>query len=147
MEYQSADIRELVEKALTNDQLKDLAFDDFRFVYDNTDGQVRSAKIRSLVDYAERQKKFPELLENIQKLNFKAYQEFETRIFLKGLIQILTSIDFKTIVSTYRLSLPDISLRKIPETVEALVLRVADITGQPEGASQFGTKYKYSREK
>ena len=132
MDYQAADIRELVEKALTTEQLKDLLFDDFRAVYDNTEEKSRADKIRSLVDYAERQGKFPKLLENIQKLNRKVYQEFETRISLKGLIQILTSINFNTVVSIYRLSLPEISHRKIPTTLEYLVKRVADIPGQPD---------------
>lgn len=79
MEYQAADIKELVEKALTNEQLKDLLFKDFPSEYHQTDGQVRGDKIRSLVDYAGRQEEFTKLLENVQKLNPPVYQEFAAR--------------------------------------------------------------------
>ena len=79
MEYQAADIKELVEKALTNEQLKDLLFKNFPSEYHQTDSQVRGDKIRSLVDYAGRQEEFPKLLENVQKLNPPVYQEFAAR--------------------------------------------------------------------
>ena len=137
MEYQASDIRELVEKALTTEQLKDLLFDHFRSVYDNTEGQLRGVKIRDLVDYAEKQGEFDKIKKFVEGHNPSFYKkfetEFETRISLKGLTQLLTSIDFNTVVNAYRLSLPD-SYRKIPETVEALVLRVVDIPSQPDEA-------------
>ncbi|MFN9858327.1 MAG: hypothetical protein ACK556_09495, partial [Pseudanabaena sp.] len=55
MEYQASDIKELVDKALTPEQLNDLLFSLFSSVYSNTEGQLRGVKIRDLVDYAERQ--------------------------------------------------------------------------------------------
>lgn len=82
MEYQASDIRELVEKALTNEQLKDLLFDHFRDVFNNTEDYSRAEKIRKLVDYAERQGGFSTLLENIQKLSPKAYQDFEDKFLI-----------------------------------------------------------------
>ncbi|MFN6066541.1 MAG: hypothetical protein ACK45T_05085, partial [Pseudanabaena sp.] len=80
MDYQASDIRELVDQALTNEQLNDLLFDDFRVVFNNNDGQSRSTKIRNLVDYADRQDEFPKLLRVIQKLNRKAYDKFVLKI-------------------------------------------------------------------
>jgi hypothetical protein len=76
MEYFVA-IRELVEQALIDDQLKNLLFDNFRPVYDNTEGQSRSAKIRDLVDYAQRQYEVHKLLDAVQKCNPKAYEKFQ----------------------------------------------------------------------
>ncbi len=53
--------------------------------------------------------------------------------FLHELIQILTPIDFSsTIVRAYRHSLPKLSTRKIPNKLEALVLRIAEIPGEKD---------------
>ena len=79
MEYQASDIRELVEKALTNEQLKNLLFDQFRDVFNNTEDYSRAEKIRKLVDHDQRQSEFSTLLEHIQKLNPRAYQDFEDK--------------------------------------------------------------------
>jgi len=76
MDYQASDIRELVDQALTNEQLNDLLFDDFRDLFNNNDGQSRSTKILRLVDYADRQDEFPKLLKGIQKRSRKAYEKF-----------------------------------------------------------------------
>jgi hypothetical protein len=136
MEYQASDIKELVDKALTPEQLNDLLFSLFSSVYSNTEGQLRGVKIRDLVDYAERQGEFDKITKFVEKHNPNFYKkfetEFETRISLKGLNQLLTSIDFNTVVKAYRASFPEISHRKIPATLEDLVLRVADTRGQPD---------------
>jgi esterase/lipase superfamily enzyme len=80
MEYQASDIRELVEQGLTTEQLKDLLFDNFRSVYDNTEDQSRAAKIRSLVDYAQRQRAISTLLKAIKKFNPNAYEKFVLKL-------------------------------------------------------------------
>ena len=59
MDYQPSDIKELVEQALTTEKLKDLLFDNFRFVYDDTEHQSRGGKIRNLIDYVERNHEIP----------------------------------------------------------------------------------------
>ena len=93
MDYEPSDIRELVDQALTNEQLNDLLFDDFRGVFNNNDGQSRSTKIRNLVDYADRQDEFPKLLKGIQKLNRKAYEKFVSKI---GIAEEVQPVEVKT---------------------------------------------------
>jgi hypothetical protein len=79
MEYQASDIRELVENALTNEQLKILLFDHFRFVYDNTQGQLQGEKIRQLIEHAEKHGEFDKITKFVEKHNPNFYKKFEAR--------------------------------------------------------------------
>jgi hypothetical protein len=80
MGYDLGEIRELIDKALTDRELADLCFDYFQTVYNDSGGQARSKTIRSLVEYAARQNKIKKLLESIEKLNLNRYLEYKDRI-------------------------------------------------------------------
>jgi small GTP-binding protein len=69
-------IRQLVDKALTDEEIKNLCFDEFPTVYREFDGKNRSQKIRDLVEYADRQGEMNKLLQAIEQLNPNAYNEF-----------------------------------------------------------------------
>ncbi|MFN8747588.1 MAG: hypothetical protein ACK5ZE_07935 [Pseudanabaena sp.] len=79
MEYQVSDIRELVEKALTNEQLNNLLFDDFPFVFNNTQGQLQGVKIRQLIEHAEKHDEFAKITKFVEKHNPNFYKKFEAR--------------------------------------------------------------------
>ncbi len=71
-----AEIRQLIETALTDDELSDLCMDEFPKVFNEfTEGQTKSAKIRSLVDYADRQGELDKLLAAIERINSHAYHK------------------------------------------------------------------------
>ena len=70
-------IRQLVEDALSDDDLSNLCQDEFPKVYGQfTTGQTKSQKIRLLVEYVEHQGKAQNLLIEIGRLNPNAYAEF-----------------------------------------------------------------------
>jgi hypothetical protein len=72
-----AQIRQLVENALSDDDLSNLCQDEFPKVYNQfTTGQTKPQRIRSLVEYVDRQREVPKLLNAIEKINPKAYAEF-----------------------------------------------------------------------
>jgi Leucine-rich repeat (LRR) protein/GTPase SAR1 family protein len=66
-------LRQLVEKALTDDELLNLCYD---FKIDVTQGQTKDQRIRTLVEYIERQGKQSELLDRIEQLNPNVYKEY-----------------------------------------------------------------------
>jgi hypothetical protein len=154
MSYNLATIRQLIEKGLTKNEFEDLLFDNFRSVSDETDGQELPERRRKLVDYADKHREIPKLLEAIKKCNPTVYQEFDGQLTepepgndetgssqpssslsspLKELIQVLTPIDFNTtVVKAYRDSLPELRRRPTPDNLEALVRLIADIPGQPD---------------
>jgi hypothetical protein len=71
-----AEIRQSIETGLTDDELSNLCMDEFRKVFnDFTEGQTKSAKIRSLVDYAERHGERDRLLAAIERFNSHAYHK------------------------------------------------------------------------
>jgi len=81
MDYDCGEIRELIKSALDNDQLRNLCLDKFYSVHNNfADDQSKDSRIRMLVDYADRQKEIPKLLEEIKKINPNRYAEFEPRL-------------------------------------------------------------------
>jgi esterase/lipase superfamily enzyme len=80
MSYNLATIRKLIEKGLTKNEFEDLLFDNFRSVSDETDGQALPERRRKLVDYADRQRKIPELLKAIQEYNPTVYEEFASEL-------------------------------------------------------------------
>jgi hypothetical protein len=74
-------IRQLVEDALTDDELSDLCQDDFPRVYSQfTTGQSKSQRIRTLVEYAQKQREIPKLLKTIEAINPNAYLEFSNSL-------------------------------------------------------------------
>ena len=82
MEYNLKVIHELVKTALTLEDFNNLVFYDFRNVYDNfTEGQQQDARIRLLIDYADKHGEIDKLLESIKKQNEKVYNKFSDRIF------------------------------------------------------------------
>jgi hypothetical protein len=71
-------IRQLIEAALEDDRLIDLCQNEFPAVYNQfTVGQTKSARIRLLVEYVDRQRLIPKLLITLQEANPKVYAEFE----------------------------------------------------------------------
>jgi nucleoside phosphorylase len=70
-------IRQLVEDSLTDDDLSNLCQDEFPKVYNQfTSGQTKSHRIRSLVEYVERQREIQKLLNAIERINPNTYLYF-----------------------------------------------------------------------
>lgn len=141
MAYELGEIRKLLKAALTDNELADLLFDKFPSVNDETSGQTPPDRRRKLVEYANKKREIPELLDSIKGYSPAVYEEFKDKLVeqepispsLQVLAQILTSIDFgTTVIKTYRLSLPEIRNRQTPETLDALLRLIADIPGQPD---------------
>jgi internalin A len=64
-----AEVRQLIDRELTDSQLSELCFDNFPQVYREFDGKTRSQKIRDLVEYADRRDEIPKLLRAIEQIN------------------------------------------------------------------------------
>jgi Effector-associated domain 7 len=72
-----AKIRQLVEDALSDDDLSNLCQTEFPKVYKQfTTGQTKDQRIRLLVEHVERQREIQKLLNVIEKINSNAYTEF-----------------------------------------------------------------------
>jgi Effector-associated domain 7/TIR domain len=72
-----ASIRQLIQNALSDDDLNNLCQDEFSKVYNLfTSGQTRSQRIRLLVDHVDRQREITKLLNVIEQINPNAYHEF-----------------------------------------------------------------------
>ncbi len=70
-------IRQLVEDALSDDELSNLCQDEFPKVYKQfTTGQTKDHRIRLLVEYVDRQREIPKLLNAIERTNPNAYGYF-----------------------------------------------------------------------
>ncbi len=80
MSYNLAAIRKLIEDGLTTNQFNDLLFDYFPSVENETAGQPLPDRRRKLVEYANKQRKIPELLKAIQEYNPTVYEEFESQL-------------------------------------------------------------------
>jgi hypothetical protein len=79
--YDLAAVRTFVREALGDQELKDLCGDHFREVYSQfTDGQVQSARVQLLVDFAVRQVRLNELIGHVRAVNPRVYEEFEPRL-------------------------------------------------------------------
>jgi hypothetical protein len=73
-------IRKLVYDALEIGDLLNLCFDEFKSIYDNfKNSSDRNCIIRELVDYAHRHNKIDKLLQSIERISPKIYQEFRTK--------------------------------------------------------------------
>jgi Effector-associated domain 7/NB-ARC domain/TIR domain len=71
-----SEIRQLVEDALSNDELINLCYD-FPKVYNQfTTGQTKTQRIRLLIEYVQRQREESKLLTAIESLNPNAYARF-----------------------------------------------------------------------
>ncbi len=81
MEYNLVKIRELINEALTSDELENLLSDEFRQTYDNCYGQTRGFKIRELVDRANRQRQIDKLLILVKEKNPNCYEEYQHQIY------------------------------------------------------------------
>ena len=79
MKYDLKLIRNLINKALGPEEFADLVFYNFRDVYSQfTNGQSQSQRIRILFNYIDKHEKIDDLLNEIQEINPKAFNEFET---------------------------------------------------------------------
>ncbi|MCL2928269.1 MAG: hypothetical protein MGG37_09780 [Trichodesmium sp. MAG_R01] len=79
MKYDLKRIRDLINKALGQEELKDLVFYSFPDVYTQfIDGQSKSERLRLLLGYIEKHERKDDLLKEIQEINPKAFNEFET---------------------------------------------------------------------
>jgi WD40 repeat protein len=71
------EIRQLIENALSDDDLSDLCHDDFPKVYSQfASGQTKSQRIRLLIEYIDRQRETSKLLSAIEQINPNAYRKF-----------------------------------------------------------------------
>lgn len=78
-------VRQLVDRALGDDDLNSLSFDYFRAVYDKiSSNQGKAAKIQTLIEYCYRQEKFASLLEQIERKNRAKHVQFLNQWVLKG---------------------------------------------------------------
>jgi SEFIR domain/Effector-associated domain 7/NB-ARC domain len=70
-------LRQLVENALSDEELIDLCQDEFPKIFNQfTAGQTKPQRIRFLVEYAERQRETSKLLSEIERINPGVYAEF-----------------------------------------------------------------------
>jgi hypothetical protein len=147
MSYDLGIIRRLIEKALTESQFKDLLFDHFPSLYEETQGESLPDRRRKLVEYADRQQKIPRLLEVLQEYNPTVYQEFRNALTqdesLQELTNILPQIDFDIYRRVFRESLPEMQHRPIPATLDDLLKLVAGIPGDQDQSNPLG-RFIYS---
>jgi hypothetical protein len=81
MPHNLAAIRELLTAAFGDEDLNNFCADHFRPVYDTfTAGQDRRARVRALVDYADRHRELDRLLAAVKEANRAVYAEFELRL-------------------------------------------------------------------
>jgi Effector-associated domain 7 len=72
-------IRKLVYDALEIGDLLNLCFDEFKSIYDDfKNSSDRNCIIRELVDYVDRKNEIDKLLQSIERISSKIYQEFRT---------------------------------------------------------------------
>lgn len=74
----SQSIRQLLEDALSDEDLSNLCYEHFRKVYNKfTDKQTKDQRILLLAEYAERQLEVPKLLMKIEQINPNVYAKFQ----------------------------------------------------------------------
>ena len=79
MKYDLKLIRDLINKALGPDEFEDLVFYSFRDVYSQfINGQSKKQRFRIFFNYIDKHEKIDDLLNEIQEINPKAFNEFET---------------------------------------------------------------------
>ena len=81
MGYDLAIIRELLEAAFGDEELSNFCFDNLPEVYEQfTGGQFKSARVRLIIIYAEKNSLLDKLLAGIKQKNPHKYAEFESRL-------------------------------------------------------------------
>ena len=94
--YDTEAIRQLLNIAISDEELDRLCFDHFRSVHDQYSvGMTRTTKIQLLLEYCERQSEFEELLNQLEKLNPSRFRQYDNQLHLK-------SADLKAEVKTER---------------------------------------------
>ncbi len=84
--YDSAILRELLEAAFGDEDLSNFCFDHFITVYEQfTGGQTKSARVRMLITYAEKNSLLDDLLIRIKQKNPYKYAEFESRLKISSI--------------------------------------------------------------
>ena len=79
MKYDLKLIRDLINEALGPDEFEDLVFYSFRDVYSQfINGQSKKQRFRIFFNYIDKHEKIDDLLNEIQEINPKAFNEFET---------------------------------------------------------------------
>ena len=79
MKYDLKLIRDLINKALGPDEFEDLVFYSFHDVYSQfINGQSKNQRFRIFFNYIDKHEKIDDLLNEIQEINPKAFNEFET---------------------------------------------------------------------
>ena len=79
MKYDLKLIRNLIDEALGPDEFEDLVFYSFRDVYSHfINGQSKKQRFRIFFNYIDKYEKIDDLLNEIQEINPKAFNEFET---------------------------------------------------------------------
>ncbi|HRV96593.1 MAG TPA: hypothetical protein P5526_30840, partial [Anaerolineae bacterium] len=69
MDYNPAEIRKLLQNALSEEEFTSLCYDYFRPVYEQfSAGMSRPQKIQRLLEYCERQGKFDDLLAQVRAI-------------------------------------------------------------------------------
>lgn len=77
MAYNPAEIRKLLQNALSEEEFMSLCYDYFRPVYDQfSTGMSRLQKIQRLLEYCERQDKFDDLLAHVREYNPGQVEKF-----------------------------------------------------------------------
>ncbi|MBW4670837.1 MAG: alpha/beta hydrolase [Cyanomargarita calcarea GSE-NOS-MK-12-04C] len=97
MAYNLSKIQQLIKQALNAENFTDLCFNYFRLVHDNfTDGQSVSPRIRQLLEYAEKHREIPKLLEAIKECNPTVYHEFASELGNSESNQAASTTEVKT---------------------------------------------------
>ena len=80
--YSTPNIRQLLDAAFNDQELRILCADYFPEVYNNfAGGQTKSEHIGMLLDYVRRRNLFPELLASAKERNSAKYTEYELRLY------------------------------------------------------------------
>ncbi|MBI1879310.1 MAG: NYN domain-containing protein [Chloroflexi bacterium] len=80
-DLESSTIRRLLTEALDDEQLRMLAFDHFREVYERfAEGMTKSTKVHLLIEYAERKELMSQLLTRIRELNPIRFKKFVPQV-------------------------------------------------------------------
>lgn len=92
MTYNISSIRQLLNAALSDEDLSVLCYDFFRPVYDQfAVGMSRAQKIQRLIEYCERYEQFDRLLAKLKDLNPKQYQKFASSLTASSSVTITPS--------------------------------------------------------
>ena len=80
MDFTFAQIRQLLEQALTPEDFNDLVFDNFNCLHEKFTGVPLPERRRGLIEYANKHRKIPDLLDCIKQINKTVYDEFQDKL-------------------------------------------------------------------